>query len=79
VFYKWTEEDQHTPRERTFPGFEVLGNLRHFDVGVKLVNFIQNGILVVVAKVISCLLLGGAILDDVRMHASRIPLALVRS
>ena len=55
---RWAEEDRRTPRERTFPGLEVLGDLGHLDVGVKLVNLIQDVILIVVAKVIRRLLLG---------------------
>ena len=73
------EENQHTPRERTLPGFEILGDLGHFDVGIKLVDFIQNGILVVVAEVISGLLLGNAKLDYIETNTPQIPLALVQS
>jgi len=58
VFCRRTKEDRRTSRERTFPSLEVLGDLRHFDVGVKLVNLIQDGILIFVAEVIRGLLLG---------------------
>lgn len=58
VFCRQAEEDQRTPRERTLPCLEVLGDLRHFDVGVKFVNLIQDGVFVVVAEVIRGLLLG---------------------
>jgi hypothetical protein len=60
VFCRWAEEDRRTPRERSLPGLEVFGDLGHLDVGIKLVDFIQDVILVVVAKVISGLLLGSA-------------------
>jgi hypothetical protein len=60
VFCRWVEVDRRTPRERTLPSLEVLGNLRHLDVGVKLVNLVQDGILIVVSKVIGGLLLGSA-------------------
>lgn len=54
----WAEEDRRTSGERTLPSLEVLGNLGHLDVRVKLVNLIQDGILVVIAKVVRGLLLG---------------------
>jgi hypothetical protein len=60
VFCRWTEEDQRTPGERTLPSLEILGDLRHLDIGVKLVNLIQNSILIVVTEVIRGLLLGSA-------------------
>ena len=49
-----------TPRERANPCLEILGHLGHLNVGVKLVNLIQDSILVIVAKVIRGLLLGCA-------------------
>lgn len=63
MFCRWEEKSRHTPRERTLPGFKVLDDLRHLDVRIKLVNFIQNGIFIVVAKVIGGLLLSSAVLD----------------
>jgi len=60
VFCRRKKGDRRTPRERALPSLEVLGDLRHFDIGVKLVNLIQNGILIVVAEVIRGLLLGSA-------------------
>lgn len=60
MFRKWVKEDRRTPRERTLPSLEVFSDLRHLDVGVKLVNFIEDVILIVVAEVIGGLLLGSA-------------------
>lgn len=48
----------HTPGERSsFPSLEVLGDLWHFDVRIKLFYFIEDSVLVIVTKVVVRLLL----------------------
>ena len=39
------------------PGGQILGDLRHFDIGIELFDLIENGVFIVVTKVIKRLLL----------------------
>lgn len=62
-----------TSGERAFPSLEVLGYLGHLDIGVKLLDLIEDRVLVIVLEVVEglllCLRVNGRITRVVYGHA----------